>query len=183
MREQEFRIRDKKVRKMTKDGLVEENRTRGTTERISKREADAAFLKDEEEMPAQEPAEEEAAGAETDAGTGVSMRDAGDKPMKGKGPTIKADEGRKPKRRREGRTRRGREDTSPVRNRTAEPLPEGKRLSEGRGRGQPDEGGIVLREHRQSRLRDRTLPGRGSVREKEKSTGETDRCKAANSSF
>lgn len=175
MREQEFRTRDKKVRKMTKDGLVEENRTRGTTERISKREADAAFLKDEEEMPAQEPAEEEAAGAETDAGTGVSMRDAGDKPMKGKGPTIKADEGRKSKRRLEGRTRRGREDTSPARSRTAEPLPEGKRLSEGRGRGQPDEGGNVLREHRQSRMRDSTFPGKGSVRDKKKPTGETDR--------
>lgn len=128
MREQEFRTRDKKVRKMTRDGLVEENRTRGTTERISKREADAAFLKDEEEMPAQEPAEEEAAGAETGAGTGVSMRDAGDKPMKGKGAKRK-----------------------------------------------PDEGGNVLREHRQSRLRDRTLPGKGLVREKEKPTGETDR--------
>lgn len=175
MREQEFHARDKKVRKMTRDGLVEENRTRGTTERISKREADAAFLKDEEEMPAQEPAEEEAAGAETDAGTGVSMRDAGDKPVREKRAETKADESGKPGRGQEGRTRRGREDTFPARSRTAEPLPEGKRPSEGRGRGQPDEGGNVLREHRQSRLRDRTLPGRGSVREKEKSTGETDR--------
>lgn len=175
MREQEFRTRDKKVRKMTKDGLVEENRTQGTTERISKREADTAFQKNREEMPAQELAEEEAAGTETTNKAVGVMRDAGDKPINGKGLKIKADEGRRPKRSREGRTRRGREDTSPVRSRTAEPLPEGKRPSEGRGRGQPDEGGIVLREHRQSRLRDRTLPGKGSVREKEKPTEETDR--------
>lgn len=175
MREQEFHARDKKVRKMTKDGLVEENRTRGTTERISKREAEEAFPKDREEMLAQELAEEEAAGTETTNKAVGAMRDAGDKPINGKGVEIKADEGREPKRRREGRTRRGREDSLPVRSRTAEPSPEGKRPSEGEGGGQPDEGGNVLREHRQSRLRDRTLPGKGSVREKEKTTGETDR--------
>lgn len=175
MREQEFHARDKKVRKMTRDGLVEENRTRGTTERISKREADEAFPKDKEEMLAQELAEKKAAGAETKAGTGISMRDAGDKPVKGNRLEIKPDEGRRPKRGREGRIRRGREDTFPVRCCAAEPLPEGKELSEGESRGQTDESGNVLREHRQNRLWDRTRSVNESVRETEKYVRETDR--------
>lgn len=185
MREQEFHARDKKVRKMTKDGLVEENRTRGTTERISKREADEAFPKDKEEMLAQELAEKEAAGAETKAGTGVSMRDAGDKPVRGKSPQIKPDESVKPVRRQEGRTRRGREDTFPVRKRETgalpgketlperEALPEGKRLSDGEGGGRTEDGRKILKEHMRSRTRDRTTPAKEVVRETDRQTGET----------
>lgn len=173
MREQEYRARDKVVQKMTKDGLVEENRTQGTRAHISRREADAAFPKDGEEMPVQELAEEEAAGADTKAGIGVSMRDAGDKPVRAEHREIKTDEGREPKRRREGRTRRGREDIFPVRSRVSESLPEGNRLSEGKNRRQPGEGGTVLQEHRQSRLRDRTCSAKESARETEKSVRET----------
>ncbi len=83
MREQEFRARDKKVQKMTKDGLVEENRTRQTTARISGREADTAFRG--KETPDGEDGEisEDLRGA---------MRDAGDKPV------IKSRAGRKEER-------------------------------------------------------------------------------------
>ena len=40
MRGQEFRSRDKKVQKMTRDGLTEKNLTAGTEQRISGRLAD-----------------------------------------------------------------------------------------------------------------------------------------------
>ena len=43
MREQEFRTRDKKVHKMTRDGLTEKNLTQGTEENVSQRTADASF--------------------------------------------------------------------------------------------------------------------------------------------
>ncbi|MEG2395052.1 MAG: hypothetical protein RSC36_08465, partial [Ruthenibacterium sp.] len=50
-RDKEFRARDKKVHKMTRDGLVETNLTAGTEERISQRLADVSFDK---ARPAQE---------------------------------------------------------------------------------------------------------------------------------
>ena len=37
MRGQEFKVRDKKVQKMTRDGLTEKNLTQGTQQRISTR--------------------------------------------------------------------------------------------------------------------------------------------------
>ncbi|WP_251496591.1 CD1108 family mobile element protein [Otoolea muris] len=43
MRGQEFKARDKKVQKMTRDGLTEKNLTQGTEQRISSRLADASF--------------------------------------------------------------------------------------------------------------------------------------------
>lgn len=43
MREQEFKARDKKVQKMTRDGLTEKNLTQGTEQRISQRLADVSF--------------------------------------------------------------------------------------------------------------------------------------------
>ena len=43
MRGQEFRARDKKVQKMTRDGLTEKNLTAGTEQRISGRLADVSF--------------------------------------------------------------------------------------------------------------------------------------------
>ena len=43
MREQEYRARDKKVNRMTRDGLVQDNLSTGDREKISKREADADF--------------------------------------------------------------------------------------------------------------------------------------------
>lgn len=45
MRDSEFRSRDKKVHKMTRDGLVEQNQTTGTEQRISGRLADVSFDK------------------------------------------------------------------------------------------------------------------------------------------
>ena len=45
MREQEFKARDKKVQKMTRDGLTEKNLTQGTEQRISQRLADVSFEK------------------------------------------------------------------------------------------------------------------------------------------
>lgn len=44
-RDKEFRSRDKKVHKMTRDGLVEQNQTAGTEQRISQRVADVSFDK------------------------------------------------------------------------------------------------------------------------------------------
>lgn len=44
-RDKEFRARDKKTHKMTRDGLVEQNQTAGTEERISQRLADVSFDK------------------------------------------------------------------------------------------------------------------------------------------
>ena len=43
MREQEFKSRDKKVQKMTRDGLTEQNLTQGTEQRISSRLSDVSF--------------------------------------------------------------------------------------------------------------------------------------------
>lgn len=43
MRDQEFRARDKKVQKMTRDGLTEKNLTQGTEQRVSQRLADVSF--------------------------------------------------------------------------------------------------------------------------------------------
>lgn len=54
MREQEFRVRDKKVQKMTRDGLKEKNLTSGTEQRISDRLADTSFRGEKAEDPAAE---------------------------------------------------------------------------------------------------------------------------------
>ena len=43
MRGQEFRVRDKKVQKMTRDGLTEKNLTQGTQQRISSRLEEVSF--------------------------------------------------------------------------------------------------------------------------------------------
>lgn len=43
MRDQEFKARDKKVQKMTRDGLKEQNLTQGTEQRVSQRLADVSF--------------------------------------------------------------------------------------------------------------------------------------------
>lgn len=43
MREQELKARDKKVQKMTRDGLTEKNLTQGTEKRVSQRLADVSF--------------------------------------------------------------------------------------------------------------------------------------------
>lgn len=49
MREQEFRARDKKIQKMTRDGLTEQNLSQGTGERLSSRIADVSFGKEKRE--------------------------------------------------------------------------------------------------------------------------------------
>lgn len=49
MRGQEFRARDKKVQKMTRDGLTEKNLTAGTEQRVSKRSAEYSFGHKKEE--------------------------------------------------------------------------------------------------------------------------------------
>lgn len=49
MREQEFHARDKKVQKMTRDGLTERNLTQGTQQRISSRVVDISFARDKPE--------------------------------------------------------------------------------------------------------------------------------------
>lgn len=49
MREQEFKTRDKKVQKMTRDGLSEQNLTQGTEQRISSRLADVSFDREKPE--------------------------------------------------------------------------------------------------------------------------------------
>jgi len=46
MRGQEFHVRDKKVQKMTRDGLTQQNLTRGTQQRISSRLEDISFARD-----------------------------------------------------------------------------------------------------------------------------------------
>ena len=43
MRGQEFKARDKKVQKMTRDGLAEKNLAQGTQQRISGRQAEVSF--------------------------------------------------------------------------------------------------------------------------------------------
>ena len=76
MRGQEFRARDKKVQKMTRDGLTEKNLAAGTEERISGRLADVSF--------GREKTEDTAAGRraqirirKTMRGSGVPARDTG----------------------------------------------------------------------------------------------------------
>ena len=76
MRGQEFRARDKKVQKMTRDGLTEKNLTAGTEQRISGRLADVSF--------GREKTEDTAAGhraksrtQKTMRGDGTSARDTG----------------------------------------------------------------------------------------------------------
>lgn len=49
MRGQEFRVRDKKVQKMTRDGLTEQNLSQGTKRRISSRVADVSFTQNKPE--------------------------------------------------------------------------------------------------------------------------------------
>ena len=49
MRGQEFRVRDKKVQKMTRDGLTEQNLSQGTKQRISSRVADVSFTQNKPE--------------------------------------------------------------------------------------------------------------------------------------
>ena len=78
MRGQEFRARDKKVQKMTRDGLTEKNLAAGTEERISGRLADVSF--------GREKTEDTAAGRraqirirKTMRGSGVPARDTGKK--------------------------------------------------------------------------------------------------------
>ena len=43
MRGQEFRARDKKVQKLGRDGLVEQNKATGEERRVSQRTADMSF--------------------------------------------------------------------------------------------------------------------------------------------
>ena len=45
MRGQEFKVRDKKVQKMTRDGLTEKNLTQGTQQRISTRPVSYTHLR------------------------------------------------------------------------------------------------------------------------------------------
>lgn len=84
MRGQEFRARDKKVQKMTRDGLTEKNLTAGTEQRISGRLADVSF--------GGEKKEDTAAGHRAESHTRKTMRGA-DVPVRGFG---KVPEGRKP---------------------------------------------------------------------------------------
>ncbi len=49
MRGQEFRVRDKKVQKMTRDGLTEQNLSQGTKRHISSRVADVSFTQNKPE--------------------------------------------------------------------------------------------------------------------------------------
>ncbi len=66
MRGQEFRARDKKIQKMTRDGLTEKNLTSGTEQRISSRLADASF--------GREKAEDTAAGHRAENSKQKNMR-------------------------------------------------------------------------------------------------------------
>lgn len=100
MREQEFRSRDKKVHKMSRDGLVEQNQTTGEEQRVSQRLEDVSFEKGrpreqaaghraakrvarqqqslQDADPMEGHSEPEGWGP---AGAPASMRDAGDKPI------------------------------------------------------------------------------------------------------
>ena len=82
MRGQEFRARDKKVQKMTRDGLTEKNLTAGTEQRISGRLADVSF--------GHERKEDTAAGHRAKSRTQKTMRGTG-APVRGAG---KVPEGR-----------------------------------------------------------------------------------------
>lgn len=100
MREQEFRSRDKKVHKMGRDGLVEQNRTTGEEQRVSQRLEDVSFEKDRPQeqaaghRAAKRVARQQQSLQDADpmeghsapevwgpAGAPASMRDAGDKPI------------------------------------------------------------------------------------------------------
>lgn len=76
MRGQEFRARDKKVQKMTRDGLTEKNLTAGTEQRISGRLADVSFGREKTEDTA---AGHRAKGRtqKTMRGDGAAVRDTG----------------------------------------------------------------------------------------------------------
>ena len=82
MRGQEFRARDKKVQKMTRDGLTEKNLTAGTEQRISGRLADVSF--------GHERKEDTAAGHRAKSRTQKTMRGTG-APVRG---ASKVPEGR-----------------------------------------------------------------------------------------
>lgn len=90
----EFRSRDKKVQKMTRDGLVEANLTTGQEQRVSQRTADICFdrARPEPGVPAKEgrgksqrqrPKQSDMGIAEElePVPTSAPMRDAGDRPM------------------------------------------------------------------------------------------------------
>ena len=49
MRGQEFKVRDKKVQKMTRNGLTEKNLTQGTEQRISSRLEEVSFNSERKE--------------------------------------------------------------------------------------------------------------------------------------
>ena len=52
----QYKPRDKITQKMTRDGLIEVNETKETTERVSNREKDTDFLKNPEQQAAQDAA-------------------------------------------------------------------------------------------------------------------------------
>lgn len=100
MREQKFRSRDKKVHKMSRDGLVEQNRTTGEEQRVSQRLEDVSFEKDRPQeqaaghRAAKRVARQQQSLQDADPMEGhsapevwgpadapASMRDAGDKPI------------------------------------------------------------------------------------------------------
>lgn len=100
MREQEFRSRDKKVHKMSRDGLVEQNQTTGEERRVSQRLEDVSFEKGRPReqaaghRAAKRVARQQQSLRDADpmeghsepegwgpAGAPASMRDAGDKPI------------------------------------------------------------------------------------------------------
>lgn len=57
MREEKFRAKDKKVRRMSRDGLEEENLVTGDVKNLSKREADISFEKSEDKIAFGKPKE------------------------------------------------------------------------------------------------------------------------------
>lgn len=100
MREQEFRSRDKKVHKMSRDGLVEQNQTTGEEQRVSQHLEDVSFEKGRPReqaaghRAAKRVARQQQSLRDADpmeghsepegwgpAGAPASMRDAGDKPI------------------------------------------------------------------------------------------------------
>lgn len=81
MREQELKPRDKKVQKMTRDGLTEQNLTQGTEQRISSRLSDASFDRVGPEEPPDRFANTTAPEVWGPLNAPASMRDAGDAPI------------------------------------------------------------------------------------------------------
>lgn len=96
MRGQEFRARDKKVQKMTRDGLTEKNLTAGTEQRISGRLADVSF--------GHEKTEDTAAGHRAESRTRRALNENGapvrgaDKTPEGRGQYRAARNGLPPER-------------------------------------------------------------------------------------